>query len=103
MRNNIKGMATEQGLYVQVIMLRRKYLKFVTTDNNKNEAKFKFKGQSTRSQRWFDIEFDCIEANFNTCAPDFYKKPFQNHDYTQDTNTYKTFKLQQKMKNVWKT
>ena len=43
-------MATEQGLYAQVIMLRQKYLKFVATDRNKNEAKSKFQGQSARSQ-----------------------------------------------------
>ena len=35
MKNNIKRMATEQGLYAQVIMLRRKYLKFVATDEKK--------------------------------------------------------------------
>ena len=50
MKNNIKLMETEQGLYSQVRMLRRKYLKFVAADKNKNEAKFKFQGQSARSQ-----------------------------------------------------
>ena len=44
-KNNIKRMAMEQGLYAQVIMLRRKYLKFFTTDRIKNEAKFKFQGK----------------------------------------------------------
>ena len=39
-------------------MLRRKDLKFVTTDKIQNEAKSKFQGQSARSQSWFDIEFD---------------------------------------------
>ena len=53
-------MSMEQGLYEQVIMLRRKYLKIVAVDKNKNEAKFKFQGQSTRSQRWFDLGFDWI-------------------------------------------
>ena len=43
-------MAMEQNLYAQVIKLCRKYLKFVATDKNKNEAKFKFQGQSARSQ-----------------------------------------------------
>ena len=46
----------EQGLYSQVIRIRRKDLKFVTTDKNKNEAKFKFQGQSAISQRWFDLD-----------------------------------------------
>ena len=39
----------EQGLYSQVIKIRLKDLKFVATDKNKNEAKFKFQGQSVRS------------------------------------------------------
>ena len=36
-------MATEQGLYAQDIMFRRKDLKFDAADKNKNESKFKFK------------------------------------------------------------
>ena len=75
-------MAMEQGLYAQVIMLRRKNLKFVAIDKNKNEAKFNFQGQYVRSQRWFDLEFDWIEVNFSTREPDFYKKLFQIHDNT---------------------
>ena len=55
----------------------------------KNEAKFKFQGQSTRSQRWFDLDLDWIEVNFSTCEPDFYNKCFQCHDDTQDINTFK--------------
>ena len=51
-------MAMEQGLYSQVIMLHWKYLEFVATDKNKNEAKFKFQGQSARSQRLFGLDFD---------------------------------------------
>ena len=43
---------------------------------NKNEAKFKFQSQSARSQRWFDIDFDWIEANFSPHEPDLYKKSF---------------------------
>ena len=75
-KKNIKPMATEQRLYAQVIMLCQKHLKFVAADKNKNEAKFKFQGQSERSQRWFDLEFDWIEVNFSTRETDFYKKPF---------------------------
>ena len=74
-------------------MLCRKYLKFIATDNNKNEAKFKFQGQSARSQRWFDLEFDRIEVNFITSGPNLYKKLFQSHDNTQDTNTDKIFQV----------
>ena len=51
-------MSMEQVFCAQVIMLRQKDLKFVAADKNKNEAKFKFQGQSARSQRWFDLDFD---------------------------------------------
>ena len=64
----------EQGLYAQVVKLRRKDLKFAAANKNKNEAKFKFRGQSSRSQHWFHIDFDWIEVNFITCEPDFYKE-----------------------------
>ena len=70
-------------------MIRREDLNFVATDKNKNEAKFKFQGQSARSQQWFDLDLDWIEEKFSTCEPDFYKKPFQIHDDTQDINTFK--------------
>ena len=39
----------EQGLYAQFVKIRRKDLKFIAENKNKNEAKFKFQGQSTRS------------------------------------------------------
>ena len=90
---NIKRMSTEQGLYSQVIRIRRKDLKFIVTDKNKIEAKFKFQGQSAGSQRWFDIDFGWIEVNFSTREPDFYKKLFQIHDDTQDNNTFKIFQV----------
>ena len=53
-------MAMEQGLYSQVVKLCRKDLKFIAANKDKNEAKFKFLGQSARSQHWFDLEFDRI-------------------------------------------
>ena len=83
----------EQILYAQVIMLRRKNLKFVETYNIKNGAKFKFQGQSTISQRWFDLDFDWIKVNFSTSELDLYKTCFQSHDDTQDTNTSKIFQV----------
>ena len=43
-------MAMEQGLYAKVFMNRRNYLKITESNKNKNEAKFKFQGQSARSQ-----------------------------------------------------
>ena len=57
-KNNIKLMEMEEGLFAQVIMLCREDLKFVATDMIKHEAKFKFQGQSAISQRWFDLDFD---------------------------------------------
>ena len=86
-------MAMEQRLYAQVVKIIQKNLEFIAANKNKNEAKFKFQGQSTRSQRWFDLYFDCIEVNFSTLEPDFYKKLFQRHEDTQDTNTFKSFKV----------
>ena len=50
-------MATEQVLYEQVVMLRRKDLNITEANKNKNEYKFKFQGQSAISHRWFDLDF----------------------------------------------
>ena len=47
---NIKRMSMELGLYAQVVMLRRKDLKIIEANENINEAKFNFQGQSARSQ-----------------------------------------------------
>ena len=68
-------------------------MKLVETYKNKNEAKFKFQGQSARSQRWFDLELDWIEVNFSTREPGFYKKLFQSHNDTQDINTLRNFQV----------
>ena len=62
----------EQSLYAQVVKLRRKDLLFVAADKNKTESKFKFQGQSARSQIWFDLDLDWIDINFSTREPDFY-------------------------------
>ena len=63
-KNNKKRMAMKQSLYAQVIMFRRKDLKFDAGDKNKNESNFKFQGQSARSQLWFDIDLDWIDFEF---------------------------------------
>ena len=68
-------------------------MKLILENKNKNEAKFNFQGQSTISQRWFDLDFDWIEVNFSTREPDFYKNVFQSHGNTQDTNTFKIFQV----------
>ena len=62
----------EQGLYAQVIKLRRKDLKFDAEDKDNNSSKFKFQGQSARSRYWFDLDLDWIDVNFSTREPDFY-------------------------------
>ena len=54
-KNIIKRMAMEKSLYAQVIMFRRKDLKFDAADKNKNESRFKFQGQSGRSNHNFDL------------------------------------------------
>ena len=82
-----------QRLYAQVIMLRQDDLKFIATDQNKYEAKFKFQGKSAISQHWFDIELDWIEVNFSTREPDFYRKLFQSHDDTKDINKFRLFQV----------
>ena len=79
-------MAMEQSLYAQVIMFWRKDLKFDAADKNKNASKFTFQSQSARSRYWFDLDLDCIDINFSTREPNFYKKRFQNHDNEQETD-----------------
>ena len=73
-------------------------MEFIAENRNKNEAKFKIQGQSARSQRWFDLGFDWIEAKFITRKLDFYKKLFYSHDDTQETNTFKFFQVPIKFK-----
>ena len=84
-------MAMEKKLYAQVVKLRRKDLIYVVTDKNKNEAKFKFQGQSARSQLWFYLDLDWVEINVSCREPDFYKKLLQIDDNTQEGNVFKKF------------
>ena len=54
----LRIMAMEQGLYEQVVMIRRNNL-----DNKKekeNTKKYKFQGQSARSKRWLDLDHECL-------------------------------------------
>ena len=76
-----------------MVKLRRKDLKFIAANKNENEAKFKFRGLSVRSQRWFYIDFDWVEVNFSTREPYLYKKLFQIHDDIQYTNTFKSVQV----------
>ena len=75
-------------------------MKFVAKDKNKNEAKFKFQGQSARSQLWFDLDLDWIETNFSTRDPDLYKKQFQAMTIRKMRIHPKIFKYQLEMQNV---
>ena len=92
-KNNIHRMAMEQILYAQVVKLRRKELKRIAENKNKNEAKFKFQGLFARSHRWFDLDFYWIEEMFSIGETDFYGKLFQSHDDTQDKNILKSFQV----------
>ena len=73
-------MVMEQVLYTEVVLLSQKDLKFTEADKNKDKAKFKFQGQSARSQHWFDLDFDWIEVNSIPGEPKLYRKLFQSHD-----------------------
>ena len=44
---------------------------------------------SARTQRWVDLDFDCVSETFSTPEPDVYRKIYQRYDKTQDTNTFK--------------
>ena len=57
-KDSLKLMAMEQGLYEQVVKLHRKGFKFIASNKNENESKFKFQGIYARSQHWFDIYFN---------------------------------------------
>ena len=85
-------MAMKQSLYAQVIKFWRKDLIFDAADKI-YESKFKFQGQSARSQLWFDLDLDWIDIYFSTRAHNFYKKLFQSYDNEHDTNTFKTFQV----------
>ena len=86
-------MVREQGLYAQVVMLHRKHLNITEANKNKNKDKLKFQGQSARSKRWFDLDFDWIEENHSTCETGFYLKIYQMHEETQDTNIFNMFEV----------
>ena len=62
-KNNIKRIAMEQGIYAKVVKVVWKDLKFIAENKNKNEAKYNFRGQSAWSQRWFDVDFDWTKVN----------------------------------------
>ena len=99
-KNNIKRMAMEQSLYAQVIMFRRKDLKFDAADKKKNPSKIIFQGQSARSRYWFDLDLDWIDINFSTGEPGFYRKLYQNHEKEQEKIHSEYFKFQLEMQKL---
>ena len=90
----------EQSLYAQVVRFCRKVLNVFATDKNKNEAKFKFQGKSERSQLWLDLDLNCVELNFSSREPDFYKKLFKAMTIHKTIIPSKHFKYQLEMQNV---
>ena len=46
-------MALDQGLYAQVVMIRRRYLGGITV---KDKTKNNFQGKSARTKDWFNID-----------------------------------------------
>ena len=86
-------MAVEQVLYAQAVNILRNGLELIAVNKNKNEAQFKFQGQSETSQRCFDLDFDWTEVSFITHEHDSIKKCVQSHDDTQNTNTFKIFQV----------
>ena len=68
----------EKGLYSQVVKLHWKGLISTEADKNENEYKFKLQGLSAISHRWFNLDFDWIEVNFDTNKSDFIKETFKN-------------------------
>ena len=94
-------MATEQGIYAQVVKLFRKDFKFVVTDKNENEAKFKFRGLSARSKRWFDLDLDWIEVFLALVTLISMRNFFKATRIHRILIRSDSFKLQLEMENVW--
>ena len=49
-------MATEQGLYAQVVIICQNNLNITEANKHKNEYEFKLQGLSARSQIWSDLD-----------------------------------------------
>ena len=66
-------MATEQGLYAQVVMIRRKDSEYKKGKEKENTNKYNFQIQSERLRRLFDLDHEWLEENSRTHKPDYYK------------------------------
>ena len=76
----------KQGLYEQVVMIRRK-----DSDNkkeNENTKIYNFQRKSAISIRWFHLNHEWREENFRTNEMYFYRKIYQTNIRGNDTKTY---------------
>ena len=87
-RNNLNRMATEQGLYAQVIMLRRNYLKITEEDS---KMRINSSSRVSLQDTSFGVILVLVGLKKSTNEPNLYKNCFQRHDETQDKNTFKMF------------
>ena len=81
----------EQGLYAQVVMIRRN-----GPENRKEKEKTKkynFQGKSARSRRWFDLYHEWLKEDFMTREPYFYKNLYQISFRGDDTKRYQLFSV----------
>ena len=80
-------MAMNQGLYKQVVIICRQDVKTQERKNDIKKDKFKFQGQTARSEHLFGRKYDWIEVNFSTREPYFLKRLFLHHNYTEEPKT----------------
>ena len=79
-------MATEQVLYAQVFLIRRKESENQT--ENKNTKKYNFQGQSARTRRWLNIDYECRKEDSMTREPGFYRKLYKTKFRGDDTKSF---------------
>ena len=90
-------MAMEHSLYVEVVKLWRKDLLFFAVHRNKTEAKFKFQGQSARSQLWLDLDLYWIGKNLALANLISIRKYFKIITISKTILCSKHFKFQLEM------
>ena len=99
-KNNIKWMTMEQGLYAQVVMISQKGLHFIAENKNKNEEKFKFQGQSASSKRWLILTLIGSKKSLAHIGliSIIFSNPMTIHKIELHLNY---FNFQQEIQNVW--
>ena len=84
-------MALDNGLYPQVVMVRRREL-----DDKKVTYKTKiynFQGQSARTKHWINLDHEWLKENFMTRELDFYLKLYQTKFRSDKIQNYQKFGL----------